>query len=80
MNEIMNTDLEMKELAVSSLEWTVKMYALFIERWECLSSWYDTFHVLIRRLLSLRTRAYLIKDIDPEILRRFSVPDPLLQI
>ena len=71
MNEIMNTDLEMKELAgfisrmdsenVRIVHRKVKMpsplgMTLFMSSFE--------------DLLSLRTRAYLIKDIDPEILRR----------
>ena len=71
MNEIMNSDLEMNELAdfigrmdsenVRIVHRKVKMpsplgMTLFMSSFE--------------DLLSLRTRAYLIKDIDPEILRR----------
>ncbi|MDG1533287.1 MAG: DEAD/DEAH box helicase [Candidatus Thalassarchaeaceae archaeon] len=71
MNEIMNSDLEMEQLAdfigrmdsedVRLVHRKVKMpsplgMTLFMSSFE--------------DLLSLRTRAYLIKDIDPEILRR----------
>tara|TARA_Y100001968_G_scaffold192776_2_gene176651 strand:+ start:5675 stop:11074 length:5400 start_codon:yes stop_codon:yes gene_type:complete len=71
MNEIMNMDLEMNELSdfitrmddedVRIVHRKVKMpsplgMTLFMSSFE--------------DLLSLRTRAYLIKDIDPEILRR----------
>ena len=71
MNEIMNTDLEMKELADFIARMDSENVRIVHRRVKMPSPLGMTlFMSSFEDLLSLRTRAYLIKDIDPEILRR----------
>ena len=71
MNEIMNGDLDMKQLRNFISRMDSEDVRIVHRRVKMPSPLGMTlFMSAFEDLLSLRTRAYLIKDVDPEILRR----------